>query len=185
MSAHYVVKEDGSILRLVEEGHRAWHAGRGSWRGQGDINSRSVGIEIVNGGHDYDLPPYPDVQIDSVIALSRDILERHDITQTGIVGHSDIAPDRKEDPGEHFPWGKLAAAGVGFWPNADKVSPPVDVARVPEVLKAIGYDFGPENDVSLTRCGHSISAPLVSRRDIWPGRQSYAVHAGRCLAGHG
>ncbi|MGE0230146.1 MAG: N-acetylmuramoyl-L-alanine amidase [Flavobacteriaceae bacterium] len=115
VSCHYVVAEDGRILRLVEEGQRAWHAGAGSWRGHDDVNGRSIGIEIVNGGHDYGLPDFPEAQIRSVIALSRDILARHPIPGRNVVAHSDTAPLRKMDPGEKFPWGTLAAAGIGHW----------------------------------------------------------------------
>jgi len=122
VSAHWLVHEDGMTDRLVEEDKRAWHAGRGSWNGITDVNSASIGIEIVNGGHnvplaDGSLPPYPDAQILAVIKLAKDIIERHDIQPRNIVGHSDIAPERKEDPGEHFPWAGLAAAGVGIWPG--------------------------------------------------------------------
>lgn len=115
VSAHYVVGEDGVIYRIVDEKARAWHAGASSWEGRGDINSRAIGIEIANGGHDYGLPPYPDAQIDAVIALVGDILKRHRLTPDRVVGHSDIAPDRKDDPGEHFPWKSLADAGVSIW----------------------------------------------------------------------
>lgn len=122
VSAHWLVHEDGTLDNLVDEEMRAWHAGRGSWNGITDVNSASIGVEIVNGGHnvpleDGSLPPYPDVQILAVIKLAKEIIGRHDISTNNIVGHSDIAPDRKEDPGEHFPWAGLAAAGVGFWPG--------------------------------------------------------------------
>lgn len=122
VSAHWLVDEDGKTENLVSEDNRAWHAGVGSWNGITDINSASIGIEIVNGGHnvplaDGSLPPYPDAQILAVIKLAKDIIERHDIKARNVVGHSDIAPERKEDPGEHFPWAGLAAAGVGFWPG--------------------------------------------------------------------
>ena len=117
VSAHYVVHEEGHIHQLVEEGARAWHAGVGNWRGASDINSASIGIEIVNGGHNFPnedgLPPYPNAQINAVIALCHTLIERYHIQPWNIVGHSDIAPDRKEDPGEHFPWAGLAAAGIG------------------------------------------------------------------------
>lgn len=116
VSAHYMVEEDGTVFRLVAEDKRAWQAGRSWWRGDEDLNSRSIGIEIVNGGHDYGLPPYPDVQIAAVIELCQGILSRWPIPQTRVVGHSDIAPERKEDPGELFPWKRLADAGVGLWP---------------------------------------------------------------------
>lgn len=117
VSAHYMVEEDGTIFRLVDEDRRAWHAGVSSWRGETDINSNSIGIEIVNGGHDYGLPDFPDVQIMAVIALSKDIMKRNKIIPANVVGHSDIAPERKNDPGEKFPWAGLAAAGVGLFPQ--------------------------------------------------------------------
>lgn len=113
VSCHYVVREDGSIVQMVAEGARAWHAGLSSWEGVTDSNSRSIGIEIVNGGHDFGLPPFPDVQIARVIALSRDIIARHAIRADRVLAHSDIAPARKRDPGERFPWQALHAAGVG------------------------------------------------------------------------
>lgn len=124
VSAHFMVWEDGRVEQLVGEDKRAWHAGAGSWKGNTDINSSSIGIEIVNGGHnvpmaDGSLPPFPEVQIQSVIALCDYIRANHAIPQTGIVGHSDIAPARKEDPGEHFPWKTLAENGLGIWPDID------------------------------------------------------------------
>ncbi|MEL7232026.1 MAG: N-acetylmuramoyl-L-alanine amidase [Pseudomonadota bacterium] len=122
VSAHYMVWEDGRVVQLVGEDKRAWHAGVSTWHGQTDLNSRSIGVEIVNGGHDWpladgSLPPYPEGQIEAVIELCTGILGRWDIPQTGIVGHSDIAPDRKDDPGEHFPWAVLAEAEIGLWPD--------------------------------------------------------------------
>ncbi len=149
VSAHYVVEEDGRIFALVPEARRAWHAGRSIWRGQGDLNSRSIGVEIVNGGHEFGLPPYPDLQIGVVIDLCRSILSRWPIPQARIVGHSDIAPDRKEDPGELFPWRRLADAGIGLWPTR---LPPFEAAtlqpgasgplveRLHAQLSRIGYD---------------------------------------------
>lgn len=128
VSAHYMVWEDGRISQLVDEDKRAWHAGVGHWQGDTDLNSCSIGIEIVNGGHnvpceDGSLPPFPDLQIDAVIALGAAVIGRHNIPQTRIVGHSDIAPARKEDPGEHFPWQRLAATGIGLWPNETPEAP--------------------------------------------------------------
>lgn len=121
VSAHYMVWEDGRIVQLVGEDKRAWHAGVSSWQGDDDLNSRSIGIEIVNGGNDWPLsggklPPYPEAQIEAVIALCQGILSRWTIPQSRIVGHSDIAPDRKDDPGEHFPWARFSAADIGLWP---------------------------------------------------------------------
>jgi N-acetylmuramoyl-L-alanine amidase len=126
VSAHYMVEEDGTVFALVSEDRRAWHAGKSWWRGDDDLNSRSIGIEIVNPGHEWGYRPFPDVQIDAVIELCQGILSRWPIPQNRIVAHSDIAPDRKEDPGELFPWKELAAAGVGLWPDlppAERVAP--------------------------------------------------------------
>ncbi|WCS27299.1 N-acetylmuramoyl-L-alanine amidase [Methylobacterium sp. NMS14P] len=113
VSAHYLVFEDGGIVQMVPEARRAWHAGAGAWKGETDVNSRSIGIEIVNPGHAGGLPPYPEAQVEAVIALARDILGRWPIPPERVLAHSDVAPERKEDPGEIFPWDRLAAAGVG------------------------------------------------------------------------
>ena len=118
VSAHYMIDEAGKIFHLVDEDNRAWHAGVSSWHGETNINSASIGIEIVNGGHDYGLPPFPDVQIMAVIALTKDIMKRRNIAAMNVIGHSDIAPQRKLDPGEKFPWSGLGAAGIGVWPQA-------------------------------------------------------------------
>ncbi|MDP2802945.1 MAG: N-acetylmuramoyl-L-alanine amidase [Phreatobacter sp.] len=115
VSAHYVVFEDGEIVQCVAESRRAWHAGAGSWQGREDINSRSIGIEIVNPGHEWGYRPFPEAQIAAVINLSRDILTRHAIAPACILAHSDTAPGRKQDPGELFPWQRLADEGVGLW----------------------------------------------------------------------
>jgi N-acetylmuramoyl-L-alanine amidase len=116
VSAHYMVEEDGEIKQLVDEGRRAWHAGVSFWNGITDINSASVGIEIVNGGHDFDLPEFTRPQLTSVIRLSKKIVKAYNIPDYNIVGHSDIAPSRKQDPGEKFPWKEVAQRGVGYWP---------------------------------------------------------------------
>ncbi len=115
VSAHYLVEEDGRVFRLVDEARRAWHAGVASWKGQTDINSRSVGIEIVNPGHEFGYRDFPEPQVAAVIALVGDIRSRWTIVDGDIVGHSDVAPARKPDPGERFPWKRLAAAGHGLW----------------------------------------------------------------------
>lgn len=121
VSCHYVVTENGNVLRLVGEERRSWHAGQGHWQGVGDINSRSIGIEICNRGHDYGLPPFPRRQIAAVIALCRDILSRHPIPAHHVLAHSDIAPGRKRDPGERFPWQALARQGIGHWVRPSRV----------------------------------------------------------------
>jgi N-acetylmuramoyl-L-alanine amidase len=115
VSSHYLVHEDGRIDQLVPEARRAWHAGLASWKDATDVNSHSIGIEIVNPGHDFGYRDFPAAQIDAVIALSRDILARHGIAKERVLAHSDVAPARKQDPGEKFPWARLAAAGVGLW----------------------------------------------------------------------
>lgn len=115
VSSHYLVHEDGRVVQMVRESDRAWHAGKSSWRGVTDINSCSVGIEIVNPGHVYGYPDFPACQIDAVIALCTDIAQRHAVTPERVLGHSDVAPGRKVDPGERFPWGQLALAGIGHF----------------------------------------------------------------------
>ncbi len=115
VSSHYIVDLDGRVFQLVAEDRRAWHAGRGSWKDCADINSCSIGIEIVNTGHAGGLPPYPRAQIESVITLCNDIVARRGIAAERVLAHSDIAPARKADPGEHFPWEVLFHAGVGHW----------------------------------------------------------------------
>jgi N-acetylmuramoyl-L-alanine amidase len=142
-SAHYVVDERGAIYRLVAEEHRAWHAGASSWEGEGDVNSRAIGIEIVNGGHDFGLPDFPAVQIDAVIALLKEMLPRWALAPARVVAHSDIAPERKQDPGEKFPWQRLAEAGVSIWPQPATHRDYAEgdpVLAVQERLAAIGYE---------------------------------------------
>ncbi len=115
VSAHYVVLEDGRIIQCVPESKRAWHAGASYWAGEDDINSCSIGIEIVNRGHDWGYPDFPLRQIAAVIALCRGIILRRKIPARRVLGHSDVAPSRKQDPGEKFPWRSLADSGVGHW----------------------------------------------------------------------
>ena len=113
VSAHYFVGEDGRVLQLVDERDRAWHAGKACWCGEEDVNSLSIGIEIANVGHEYGYPDFPDRQVVAVIELCRDIIGRWRIRPERVLGHSDVAPGRKRDPGEKFPWPRLAAAGIG------------------------------------------------------------------------
>ena len=115
VSSHYLIWEDGSIDQLVAESARAWHAGRGSWKGETDLNSASIGIEIVNPGHDGGSPPFPSPQIEATIKLARDICARWGIAPERVLAHSDVAPARKRDPGEAFPWEALFRGGVGCW----------------------------------------------------------------------
>lgn len=118
VSSHWLVEEDGRVFALVPEERRAWHAGLSWWRGHGSLNDRSIGIEIVNPGHEWGYRDFPERQVASVIGLCRAILLRHPIPARNVVAHSDIAPERKQDPGERFPWAALADAGIGLWPGA-------------------------------------------------------------------
>lgn len=140
VSCHYLVDVDGAITQMVCEGKRAWHAGASYWRGVSDINSHSVGIEIQNEGHAVDpLPAFPAAQIEAVIALGLDITARHNIPAARVLGHSDVAPGRKVDPGPKFAWAQLAARGLGVWPQTVTVGEG-DVTRIQADLKAIGFD---------------------------------------------
>ncbi len=141
VSAHYVVAEDGTVLRLVDEANRAWHAGKSHWRDVDDVNSASVGIEIVNPGHEFGYRPFPDEQIASVVQLVMQIKDRHEITRGNIVGHSDIAPTRKRDPGELFPWGKLARLRLALpRPTKNLMDPFWSQAGFLLALERFGYD---------------------------------------------
>src|SRR5947209_15433255 len=150
VSCHYFVYEDGRIDQLVPETRRAWHAGASSWKGATDINSRSIGIEVANPGHEYGYRDFPDAQIDAVIALCRDILARHPIRRERVLAHSDVAPTRKKDPGEKFPWDRLAAASVGLWFDPSPIRPGrtlpandkgAEVEQLQKRLGRFGYDL--------------------------------------------
>ena len=151
VSAHYMVEEDGRIFRLVAEERRAWHAGVAFWKGATDINGCSIGIEIVNPGHEFGYRAFPDAQIEAVIALIGDIRERWDIPDCRILGHSDVAPARKDDPGEFFPWKRLAQAGHGLWEEPDAApGAPLTVGdqgagvfALQAGLTRLGYDSAP------------------------------------------
>ncbi len=153
VSCHYFVDEAGNIIQMVPESRRAWHAGDGSWGGDSDVNSRSIGIEIANRGHNYperdaEPPPFPEAQIAAVIRLSADIVKRRNIAPQHVLAHSDTAPQRKRDPGEKFPWRRLFEAGIGLWVPPEPLidgrifslgdeSPPV--AALQAMLATYGY----------------------------------------------
>ena len=150
VSSHYVVLEDGEICQLVPEAERAWHAGVSSWEGETDINARSIGIEIANPGHDLGYPDFPDAQIAAVIALCRDLMLRRGIAAARVLAHSDVAPARKPDPGEKFPWRRLAEAGNGNRvepteknpsPEHDPGDPKEIVSRLQSEFREFGYDL--------------------------------------------
>lgn len=141
VSCHYLVDEDGTVVEMVAEDKRAWHAGKSHWRGLTDCNSASVGIEIVNPGHDLGYRPFPDAQVDAVIRLVAEIKDRHQITRGDVVGHSDIAPARKRDPGELFPWGKLARLRLALpRPTRNLMDPKWSEAGFLLALERFGYD---------------------------------------------
>ncbi len=140
VSAHYMIDEDGTQTHLVDERMRAWHAGVAAWRGHHDINSRSIGIELVNPGHEFGYRDFPEPQMQTLIALCRGILTRHDIPARNVVAHADVAPLRKQDPGERFDWARLAAHGIGLWPATDDDVAPVSADDAVRVLSEIGYD---------------------------------------------
>ena len=140
VSAHYMIDEDGTTHRLVAEERRAWHAGEACWAGVRDINARSVGIELVNPGHEFGYRPFPDPQMVALIGLAKDILARHPIPPSRVLGHADVAPLRKEDPGELFDWRRLAAEGIGLWPQEE--TPPIEppaLAELQRQLVVFGY----------------------------------------------
>ena len=132
VSAHYLVWEDGSIDQLVAESDRAWHAGKSSWKGESDVNSASIGVEIVNPGHDGGAPPFAGPQIESTIRLARDICDRWAIPPERVLAHSDVAPARKQDPGEAFPWKLLWRKGVGHWVEPAPLAGPALFAHAEE-----------------------------------------------------
>ena len=141
VSAHYLIAEDGQIVRMVDEEKRAWHAGKSFWRGMTDINSASVGIEIVNPGHEFGYRAFPVAQIDALIPLLQQITLRHRITRGNVVGHSDIAPARKDDPGELFPWERLARLRLALpSPTKNLMDPHWTDAGFLLALERFGYD---------------------------------------------
>lgn len=161
VSSHYVVDEDGAVLRLVQERRRAWHAGVSYWRGHEELNARSIGIEIVNPGHEWGYRDFPVLQLAAVCDLCLSILSRYSIPPCNIVAHSDVAPDRKQDPGEKFDWEELARNGVGFWPFAvpdlgTAETPDTVVPEVRRALASIGYRVAPDGpmhaSLSTTVC---------------------------------
>ncbi len=141
VSAHYLVDEDGTVHALVDEDRRAWHAGVSFWAGETDVNSRSIGIELVNPGHEFGYRDFPEAQMTALIGLAHGILARHPIPDTRVLAHSDVAPTRKTDPGERFDWARLAREGIGLYPPEGLPKAPgrPDRARFLEGLARFGY----------------------------------------------
>jgi N-acetylmuramoyl-L-alanine amidase len=173
VSSHYVVEEDGVVWRLVPDDKRAWHAGVSYWEGAGELNHVSIGVEIVNPGHEWGYRPFPEAQMDAVEALCRDLVAGHRIPAHRVVGHSDVAPTRKADPGELFDWPRLARAGIGIWPE-----PAEDVSTVRG--RGVGVVARARALGSLARIGYEVVAgneqpPLAAfqrrfRPARWDGR---------------
>jgi N-acetylmuramoyl-L-alanine amidase len=141
VSAHYLVEADGTVWRLVEEAQRAWHAGVSYWAGARDINARSIGIELDNPGHGLGLAPFPEPQMAALERLALGILSRHPIPPHRVLGHSDVAPARKQDPGELFDWKRLAGSGIGLWPSVAKPRV-LRLVEVQALLARYGYEVG-------------------------------------------
>jgi N-acetylmuramoyl-L-alanine amidase len=175
VSAHYLIEEDGRVFALVPEERRAWHAGLASWGGESDINSRSIGIELVNPGHEFGYRAFPAVQIASLIRLSREILERWPIPSWRVLGHSDVAPLRKEDPGELFPWEQLAGEGIGLWTGEEKKDP----RPLPALLAELGYGYLREDEAAVIRAfqRHWLPAHMTGQGDEATKRRAAALLA--------
>lgn len=152
VSAHYLIDEEGTVFALVPEIERAWHAGVSCWAGERDVNSASIGIELVNPGHEFGYPDFPEAQIAALIALMDDIRARWPIRPARVVGHSDVAPLRKADPGEKFPWARLAAAGHALWVA------PAPLAAGPTLEPGDEGDDVRDLQAALARAGYDIEA---------------------------
>ncbi len=164
VSAHYLIDEAGEVTRLVDEARRAWHAGFASWRGITDVNGASIGIELVNPGHEWGYRAFPEAQMAALESLAREILARHSIPPRNLVGHSDVAAGRKMDPGELFDWPRLARAGIGLFPPKPVVASEMGLslgegqegAEVGELQRAfatIGYALEPSGVFDRTTRG--------------------------------
>lgn len=182
VSAHWLVDEDGTVYALVDENQRAWHAGVAYWRGHTDVNARSVGVELQNPGHEFGYRPFPAPQMDALSMLCRSILARHQIPRRNVVGHSDVAPMRKQDPGELFDWSRLAAAGVGLWPalpediaNASGAGD-MDAAEVRGRLADYGYGVA-KSGADAAAQGAVVAA---FQRHFRPARVTGDADAGTC-----
>lgn len=171
VSAHYCIEEDGTVHRLVREERRAWHAGRSYWRGVTDVNSASVGIELVNPGHEFGYRPFPDAQMAALLPLLADIAQRHDVPRANVVAHSDIAPTRKTDPGELFDWDLLAAHRLAL--------------RTPRVRRPGPYENDGAFFLALERFGYDVAdGPAAARafQRRWRPHRIDGVVDGECSA---
>ena len=197
VSAHYLIDEDGTIYRLVPEERRAWHAGRGFWAGERDVNGRSIGVELVNPGHEWGYRPFPMPQMVAFAGLACSVISRHGIARHRVLAHSDVAPARKEDPGELFDWAGLARCGVGLWPDPESAGPAPGTPGA-EAFADPGADPDAEAADLLARFGYGVAeAPLpvvltAFQRHFRPGLLNGRADAGTLarlralvrLAGH-
>jgi N-acetylmuramoyl-L-alanine amidase len=179
VSAHYTIDRDGTVYVHVDEARRAWHAGVSYWAGARDVNARSVGIELVNPGHEFGYEPFAAEQIEVLIDLAGEIMQRHCILPARVVGHSDVAPARKTDPGELFPWAQLADYGIGLWPghSTKALRLPIETA-----LGEIGYGVPPHVDWPLDAAiaafqRRFLPHAITGRADPETARRIEAVHA--------
>jgi N-acetylmuramoyl-L-alanine amidase len=172
VSAHYCIDEDGTVYILVDEAHRAWHAGKSAWAGATDINACSIGIELVNPGHEWGYRDFPEPQMAALEALAAEIVHRHEIPARRVLGHSDVAPTRKQDPGERFDWPRLARRGIGLWPApAPDLAASPDRATVLAGLRRYGYE-APDGDE-----GPATAAIIAFQRHFRPRKLDGAADA--------
>lgn len=168
VSAHYLVEEDGRLFRLVDEEKRAWHAGVAFWRGEEDINARSIGVEIVNPGHEWGYRPFPEAQVKTVVELCRDVVARHAVPRERVLGHSDVAPERKEDPGELFPWERLAFEGLALPPYGGPGAPNMPREKALSILSAFGYRIDAKGPAAAILAFQRRFAPAALGRGLDP-----------------
>ena len=166
VSAHYLVEEDGRVFQMVDEENRAWHAGLASWKGENDINSCSIGIEVVNPGHEWGYRNFPELQMRALIGLCKGILKRHPIPAQRVLAHSDVAPERKEDPGELFDWQRLHNAGIGLYPDT---TPDMGDVHKGNFLQKLG-NYGYTLDPSSPQHPETITTVIAFQRHFRPHR---------------
>ena len=180
VSAHYVIDLDGRAVAMVAEEMRAWHAGVAHWAGEGDVNSRSIGIELVNPGHELGYPPFPEPQMAGLEALLATIMSRHAIPPERVVGHACVAPARKRDPGKKLDWRRLARRGLSIWldPEPDEAgaggpTAGADAGRFQSAARAFGYAV-PESD---EWCPATLAVWQAWLARFWPARAGEAPFA--------
>lgn len=168
VSAHFLIEEDGRTWRLVPEHRRAWHAGVACWAGERDVNGRSLGIELVNPGLEFGYRPFPEAQMTALIELCCVLRCKHGIARARVAGHSDVAPLRKQDPGELFDWPRLAAAGIGLWPDEAAPRPVPDEGEIKRQLAGVGYGYLDEDLPAVVRAFQSRFRPAAVTGEVDP-----------------